>query len=117
MFIRWQKRPKSVRSRQDIILMAVLIRSIRIDGRPRQQHMAYLGSISESGLTLLGRRSDFWNSATEALNGLGDQITRVERKSIEKALRSKVGPRPTQREKQAAHRLHKAALSRLQRSW
>ncbi len=97
----------------DVTLMAVLIRSERIDGKPHPRHVAYLGSIAESQLSDLGPRSGFWDGAAAALDRLEGQVTRAERRKIEEALVARVGPRPTAREKKAAHRRLVAAMDRL----
>jgi hypothetical protein len=84
MFVRWQQyrsqaRDKRRRERNDARgrLKAVLVESVRIDGEPRQKHIAFLGSVSIDGRD----RRRFWYDVT----------TRLERKRIGAAIAEKVG--------------------------
>jgi hypothetical protein len=43
MFVRWQSRNISNRWRRGISWAAVLVESKRVNGKPRQEHVAYLG--------------------------------------------------------------------------
>ena len=76
MFIRWQKR-----KRRDGVtrLNAVLCESRRVDGKPRQEHIAYLGAIDDiwldqplddPGANL--KRSEFWKKAEKRLAPLAN---------------------------------------------
>ena len=84
MFIRWlsyTSRAKSERTRHDrrdhLRLTPVLVESVRIDGKPRQRHIATLHS--------LGIKSPFliWESITVKLDSLGNRLTPEERARIE----------------------------------
>ena len=52
MFVRWQKRKRKSRAfgggrdRADTHWAAILAESTRVDGKPTQQHVAYLGGIT-----------------------------------------------------------------------
>jgi hypothetical protein len=51
MFVRWQSRNrKGLR----VLLRAVLVESERVSGAPRQQHIAYLGSVADTKSALTG---------------------------------------------------------------
>ena len=55
MFIRWQKRIKGLAwpwgwRGTDTHWAAILVESLRIDGKPTQKHIAYLGGIIESAI-------------------------------------------------------------------
>ena len=57
MYVRWKKRERSRRgwhTEPPQLLTAVLVESRRVDGKPRQRTVAYLGSI----------RSDYLDDAT-----------------------------------------------------
>ena len=51
MFVRWQSRVRAerndwaLREVGDITWNAILVESVRVDGKPRQNHVAYLGSL------------------------------------------------------------------------
>lgn len=106
-------------------LVAKLFRSRRVDGQPRQQHVAYLSSIpldllsdappSETGFllraTLIGRtvaRGYFWESAMAALEKV-DGLTSNERVKIEAQLASRV-PRTSSDALEAALRERRQML-------
>ena len=72
-------------------MTAVLVECRRIDDRPRQRTVAYLGSIREGGIkSTLARLVKFWLGVTERLDQLGDAITPEERERIEAALAKRV---------------------------
>ena len=55
MFIKWHRRPlKRVKiwlsETEDTHWAAILVESHRVDGKPRQRHIAYLGGINETSL-------------------------------------------------------------------
>jgi len=77
---------------EDGISMAVLVESVRVDGKPQQRHIAYLGSIADSAPLMV--RIRFWDKITERLDRLADRLSTAEHKKIEKALSARV-PRPT----------------------
>jgi hypothetical protein len=76
MFIRWLSYTSRAkldhirnRRREDSRLTPVLVESVRIDGKPRQRHIATLPSIT-------ARRSPcrFWEGVTGKLNALGNRL-------------------------------------------
>ena len=107
MFVVWRRRTK--RGRQgpedrDARLEARLVEGIRIDGKPRQRFIVYIGSIEEPYDS--GDRVDFWDVASHVLDLLGNRIG-AERSKIEASLAAKV-PRPTAKE-------HRTYVPRLER--
>jgi len=115
MFVRWQKRKRAdgrnlrwswveslsleVRhDREGDLLVASLVESIRIDGKPRQRVVGYLGSIRENLVTDPQAQRDFWgdgrwDGVRHRLDRLADRITPKDRASIETKIAAKV-PRP-----------------------
>ena len=90
MFIRWQThrskggsyRGKTTRVR------AILIKSVRVDGKSRQQYVAFIGSFVAETLDVETRR-DFWKAAHERLSIYVDDD---ERSKIEAGLARRVPP-------------------------
>ena len=100
-------------------LKAVLCESERVDGVPKQHHVAFLGSIEASWLESfyegvsdktmaraqvqnwdmlsIEQRYWFWQSVAEKLDSLEDRIPKGERRKLEDSV-SEVVPRPTSRE-------------------
>jgi hypothetical protein len=78
-------------------LVAVIVESRRVDGRPRQHLILYIGSIDCADVHRLSARRRFWDRADIALAGL----TPEERERFEQALAVKV-PHPTREEEAAA---------------
>ena len=73
---------------------AVLVESRRIDGKPRQRHIAYLGSaLSLDNQTDL-YRVYWWNEIKARLDQLGNVIPAEQRLGIEAALAKKVPTPP-----------------------
>jgi hypothetical protein len=94
MFVRWQQyrsqaQDKRRRERNDARarLKAVLVESTRINGEPRQKHIAFLGSVSVDG----SDRRRFWFDVTTRLNQLNNLVSVEERKCIGAAIAEKVG--------------------------
>jgi hypothetical protein len=92
MFIRWQKR-KQVGGD---LWVAVLVESERVEGKPRQRHVAYLASILDSRIQHPTQRYFFWDKVRSAFDGLPDLPAR-ERRAIERRIAEKV-PALTKRE-------------------
>ncbi len=92
MYVRWKTRKMtSFLARGKTALTAVLVESCRVDGRPRQRHVCYLGTVVEELATHPFRQSGFWATAERHLDALNlDPLTR---ERIETALLAKV-PRP-----------------------
>ena len=93
MFIRWIERPS--KDGHDFTAMsAILAESKRVNGKPRQRHIAYLGGITDDAIEHLGSRYDFWNQVTAAFDKLDNQVTPSDRQRFETAIAARV-PRPT----------------------
>ena len=94
MFVRrqwWrQRRRKSQRYYQHApaIAQAVLVESVRIDGKPKQRHIAYLGSFHNEQDAHY--RTSWWQDVNVKLDALGNRMMAEDRLSIEAALDKKV---------------------------
>lgn len=86
---------------------AYLVEAVRVDGKPRQKTLAYLGCIRESQIDAHWHRVDFWTVADAKLAEL--ELKRAEQRAVEKALAEVVG-RPDKRSLAAIGR----ALKRLE---
>ncbi len=82
---RW-RRPKPPKP---ATLIAIVVESKRIDGRPRQSLVAYLGCIRVADLDLPSARRKFWTRADVGL----EQFAPEDRGRFEAALAARV-PRP-----------------------
>ncbi len=92
MFVRWQRRSRK-RYGGSPLLAAVIVECRRVDGKPRQRTVAYLGGIRERFVGEHERRHEkFWNRVDARLDELGlDPSTRA---SIEASIAARV-PRVT----------------------
>lgn len=92
MFIKWKVEYASRRREKYV---AYLAQSVRIEGKPRQKIVAYLGSIGEWALSGGADWSAFWYKAHCALC-----LAQVDRKTYQEAmsLLAKRVKRPTQEE-------------------
>lgn len=101
MFVRWkmrQSRGEDVRT----LHSAVLVQSVRINGKPRQKIIAFLGSLREP---IHVAQPYFWHNAETALNNAGiDGDTQM---GILEKLATKTS-RPTPKQMEA----HRAMLAR-----
>ena len=90
MFIRWQKhRSGGQRYRRETTrFRAILVESIRVDGKWRHRHVACVGSFVAETLDVEARR-DFWKAANERLS---IYVTDDDRGEIEAALARRVPP-------------------------
>jgi hypothetical protein len=93
MFVRWEVRKRTRRGGGGDVLIATLARSRRIDGKPRQQHIAYLSSVKVryNDLATPAHPIAFWEGAEWALDQL--DLSRVDRDKIEAQLARRV-PQP-----------------------
>jgi hypothetical protein len=116
MFIRWRSRKRRVpqfggygkqlrsgpdyayersgKSEQDVHWSAIIIESARVEGKPKQRHVAYLGGITESAIDIGAQRAWFWVDVMRRLDGLANRVSKDDRARIEAAVGKKV-PRPT----------------------
>jgi hypothetical protein len=90
MFVRWK--------RDDVwyphAKRAVLVESHRVDGKPRQRFVAYLGSIDDRNINWLWARRQFWYHANKALltAELRGQVTYEQVLTIKQTLAVRVAP-------------------------
>ena len=97
MFVRWQlyrsqafDSDQRKRNDKQARLKAVLVESVRIDGKPRQKHIAFLGSTRIDG----GDRRRFWYEVTTSLDRLGNRVLPPDRKRIVAAITKRLGEQP-----------------------
>ncbi len=76
----------------DTTWKAVLVESHRINGKPRQKHIAYLGGFPESALSIPHQRGYFWIHIREKLDRMGNRITADQRANIERKIAERVPP-------------------------
>jgi hypothetical protein len=86
---------------------AALVRSERVDGKPRQCIVAYLGHIKEKYLGVLAQRLYFWESVVRHLAAL--PLSPVERQRIEEQIRARVERPP----REAVERDRQESLDKL----
>jgi hypothetical protein len=82
MFTRWQKRKRKSPAfddarETDVQCAAIVVESAHIDGKPAQQQIADLGSITESAIT---QRAFFWQGAMKQLGQLAKKVERALRR-------------------------------------
>lgn len=95
MFVRWKRR--TLRRSLDTTLHAVLMRSVRVAGRPRQQTVCYLAAIRAQYQHAPAHRQAFWRQVDERLATL--PLDATTRQRVETTLASTI-PRPTAAEVQ-----------------
>ena len=95
MFVRWKRRPMV--GIGQTLLIASLVRSVRIDGKPRQRVVAYLGSISEYHAQLPWCQRYFWKQVESRLSRVAD----TDREKVERSILAVI-PRPTAEESAVA---------------
>jgi len=101
MFVRWQRYRSQAckpwhRERNDehARLKAILVESVRVNGKPRQRHIAFLGSVSIAySIDGPGMRR-FWYDVTLRLNRLGARVGPEDYQQITASIAKKVGGRP-----------------------
>src|SRR5262249_30411495 len=91
MYLRWQNR-KRTQHRRSEHWAAILVQNTRINGKPTQRHIAYLGGITKAEAQDAEHRIQFWAKALALLNERGKQVAK-DRARIEAALAARV-PRP-----------------------
>ena len=103
MFVRWQKRKRKSRAfgggrgRADTHWAAILAESARVDGKPTQQYVAYLGGITDSAIEIAAQRAFFWREVMRQLDQLANRGLKDNRTQIEEVIAKKV-PRLTRQE-------------------
>jgi hypothetical protein len=71
-------------------LTAIVVESVRVDGKPRQRHIASLASIREREMDDVRRRCQFWEQVTHKLDRLDNRVSADDRRRIEAALAERV---------------------------
>ena len=100
MFVKWQRRRETDAYWQEQVgdlLMASLVESRRVNGKPRHKLLTYLGSIREKraqgGPEKAVCQDNFWRDVARRLGRsglLGNRISPDERTKIEEALAKRV---------------------------
>jgi len=90
MYIRWKRYP--LRRTVDVKLKAFLVHSVRVEGRPRQRILGYLGVIRVRYQHTPAHRQRFWQQVEQRLSAL--QIDPETRAALEACL-ARVVPRLT----------------------
>ena len=108
MYVRWLHRRKSKynwrnANKGDVLCSAILVKNTRVDGKPKQQHIAYLVGFTESAAEFPGLRCHIWDEIDNRLDHLGNQVTPEDRAKIEATIAKKL-PRPTAAEYKDAAR-------------
>jgi hypothetical protein len=95
MFVRWKIRVPWRAWYKDfpwrnpgMSFSAVLVRSERVNGKPRQKIVAYLGHIKEKNLDSKAQRLYFWESVDRPLDAL--VLSPAERQQIEEEILQRV---------------------------
>lgn len=97
MFVRWRIKKSDATSPRwhGDLLIAQLIESKRIDGKPRQKVIAYLGSIHLNDINRARTRLTFWRSAQAAFRKA--HLTNAQKHTIDGLLQTRVAkPTPEQ---------------------
>jgi len=87
-----------------------LVESVRVDGKPKQQHIAYLAGFTESALTHPAQQRFLWERIETKLKRLGNRISAEDREAIMKALIKKIGKPPTKAQRAALDRQREQLL-------
>jgi hypothetical protein len=109
MYVRWQsykRRAKFLEGQPRWLLhwRAILVESKRVDGKPRQIHVAYLAGFTRYDLRRVEGRVRLWERIESCLDELGNRVSADDRKRIVAALARKAGVPPTRAERIAVHR-------------
>ena len=112
MYVRWKIKERSwdVALPEGPLDVAYLVESARIDGKPRQKTLAYLGSIRARCRTAIGPAYAFWQRVEAKLHPLHPSFE--QRTSIERQLAERV-PRPSEEAYQATEREVEAMIRRM----
>jgi hypothetical protein len=87
-------KPAVVKGEPRSDVKAILVESVRIDGKPRQRHVAFIASYEANKLDQIRTRSTFWRHARQRPDQIDNQITPADRSKVEGALAQRV-PRTT----------------------
>ena len=83
---------------------AILVESVRVDGKPRQRHVAYLAGFTNSAREQPHEQRYIWDCIHERLDRLSNRVSPEDRKRIEAALIEKLGKPPTKAQRAALDR-------------
>jgi hypothetical protein len=106
MYLRWKQRRAA---RGKLVLTAVLVRSERRNGKPRQKIVAYLGTVDNCLKKRVLRRHRFWERVDRRLDEL--TLDPALRQNVEAGILAVVS-RPSPDEVQAAEREYAEVLGR-----
>jgi hypothetical protein len=109
MYIRWQSRKRQTSQwgryfDGDTHWRAILVESVRQNGKPTQKHIAYLAGFAESAITKPYQQMYIWERIEEKLRKLGNRISSEEGKHIAAILSEKLGKPPAKEERAAMYR-------------
>ena len=118
MFVRWQRRTSIAswnwrKPNAGARLSAVLVESVRINGRPKQRHVAFLAGIAEDRINDSMGQLRFWETALSKLDSLSNRVSADDRARIESAIAERV-PRPS---KQALERFRQERRAMFGPDW
>jgi hypothetical protein len=88
MYVRWQKQQRPYNR---LYWAAQLVTIARVNGVPKQKHLAYLAGIAEDSKGIAEARRTFWIKATAALDALR-KLKPEDRQKIERSLATRVPP-------------------------
>jgi hypothetical protein len=101
MFVPWQtyrsqalNERQAARNDEPARLKAVLVESVRVHGKPRQRHVAFLGSMTFEPIGFDSSRSRLWRNVTTQLERLGNRISPEDRDRILASIAERVGGGP-----------------------
>jgi hypothetical protein len=98
---------------QDVAHKAVLVEAVRINGKPRQRHIACLASFNESSLHHLSQRGFIWKHIEATLSRLGNRLTPDDCNRIRAELTKRIGKPLANEESAEVERGRQATLDRL----
>jgi hypothetical protein len=123
MFVRWQRSRSQAlnfwRAESDdkrARLKAILVESVRVNGKPRQRHIAFLGSIASGDATGGAAGKRFWCDVISKLKHLDNRIGPEDYERIVASIAAKVGGRPTEAELEQFERECEQLMQSLQTS-
>jgi hypothetical protein len=93
-FVRWKIRESESRRnlKRSPRCKALLVEAVRINGQPRQRHIAFLASYKIDAIDEISTRALFWQRASARLDQLADRISPEMRKKTEVELARHVPP-------------------------
>jgi hypothetical protein len=94
-------RTRKATGTQDVRWATILVENKRVNGKPRQRHVAFLASVTDSQIEVIHQRRYFWDNVLDTLDRLDNRLSRDDRKRIEAAIALKV-PRLTREEHEAS---------------